>query len=260
MRRRPEFGGGVLDLQVFARPMEYQGLPHVLFTALEIAHEKRLRYMERTMFHGLINAAGGVGMVARLVDMDPDMETAEVRDMLGDLGQRLLSDVLYFRDLSAAEGGRLQVEPRKDVDAREVLDALAASVMAQQAPPGVTIHAEVGCSELLETDPRLLQHVLRSMLVNALEATEGGGEVTVGCRGDADSVTFRVGNAGEMPAKVREQIFTPYFSTKGENRGLGCHVMRMFGRDALGGELGFECADGRTTFFLRLPRVFPGKD
>ena len=259
LRRKPELGGGALDLQVFARPVEFDGRSYVLFTALDIAHEKRLRYMERTMFHGLVNAAGGVDMIGRMVDMDPDMDKTEVRDLIGDCGRQLLADVLYFRDLAAAETGRLAVSPRKDVDARKVLADLDALVRDRHASEGLALRVGDGPSELLETDPRLLQHVLWNMLLNALEAAGRGSKVVLDCAGDEHSVTFRVSNPGEMPAEVQEQVFKPYFSTKDEHRGLGCHVMQLYGQNHLGGELGFENADGRTTFFLRLPRVFGGK-
>ncbi len=259
LRRKPELGGGTLDIQVFARPVEYGDRSYILFTALDIAHEKRLRYMERTMFHGLINAAGGVDMIGRLVDMDPNIDTTEIRGMLDDCGRRLLSDVLYFRDMAAAENDRLMVAPRQGVEAGKVLDMVLALADVHHTAEGVNLRVENGRFERLETDPRLLQHVLWNMLVNAMEASGRDGEVVLGCRGDTDAVTFWVRNSGEMPAETQEQIFKPYFSTKGEDRGLGCHVMRLFGERALGGELGFACAHGSTTFSLRLPRVFPGE-
>ncbi|CAN0592962.1 unnamed protein product, partial [Laminaria digitata] len=57
-----------------------------------------------------------------------------------------------------------------------------------------------------------------------------------------------------IPAELADEVFTPFFSTKGEaGLGLGLDISRNIIRQH-GGELGFSSQPGEgTTFRLRLP-------
>jgi len=67
-------------------------------------------------------------------------------------------------------------------------------------------------------------------------------------------IAFR-GNGAGIPPEVQPHVFTPFFTTKGSEKGtgLGLYISRRIVEDH-GGTLEFECpSGGGTTFRLRLP-------
>lgn len=72
-----------------------------------------------------------------------------------------------------------------------------------------------------------LQQVFVNLFVNAAQAMETGGKLTVTAFSDAQYLTVKVADTGcGMDEKTRNQLFTPFFTTKavGEGTGLGLSV------------------------------------
>jgi signal transduction histidine kinase len=91
------------------------------------------------------------------------------------------------------------------------------------------------------------------MLLNALEATEVGGQVILKTIVDDSAITWQVWNSAHIPADLQLRIFQKYFSTKTEiGRGHGTHVMKLVGEKYLGGKIQFvsTVADGTTFSFI----------
>jgi len=103
---------------------------------------------------------------------------------------------------------------------------------------------------ILSSDIALLSRTVENMIVNALEATAEGGQVTISCNETADNgVKFSVHNQGLIPAEVQAQLFKRTFSTKGKGRGYGTYGMRLLS-SLIKGKVWLTSteADG-TTFF-----------
>ena len=100
--------------------------------------------------------------------------------------------------------------------ARGALDLI--SFRAQEA--GVRIAEELSELPPLELDPDAIKQVLLNLFDNAIEAMPHGGELRVKTtrQGDRAGVIVADNGAG-MDAETRKQIFTPFFSTRGVNRG-----------------------------------------
>ena len=70
----------------------------------------------------------------------------------------------------------------------------------------------------------------------------------------AGHVFFEVRNPGYMEEVVQQQVFRPYFSTKGTDRCFSTWNMKLLAEDYLGGSVGFHSGiEGGTTFTLRTP-------
>jgi CheY-like chemotaxis protein len=124
----------------------------------------------------------------------------------------------------------------------------------------------------VECDPTQVCQVLLNLLVNACEAMEGGGTLTV----KTENVVFAsewFGSAGEsvpageyvhivlsdtgagMPDDIRRRIFEPFFTTKFMGRGLGLAAALGIMRNHQGGVL-VESQPGQGTIFhLHFPRT-----
>ncbi|MGE5790572.1 MAG: HDOD domain-containing protein [Syntrophaceae bacterium] len=123
----------------------------------------------------------------------------------------------------------------------------------------------------LVTDRNGLKQVLINLLKNAIEAMKQGGNLYVRTkchvtRDLEEMAVKREGKAGQyveisvrddgpgIPEAVRQRLFEPYVTTKGEGHsGLGLSVVHSIVKD-LGGTIQCESAEGKgTTFVIRFP-------
>jgi two-component system NtrC family sensor kinase len=108
-------------------------------------------------------------------------------------------------------------------------------------------------------DPSQMQQVFMNMLINAAEAMDGGGVLTISTQYDraARAIAVRFADTGHGISKENlERIFDPFFTTKevGHGTGLGLAisygiVKEHHGSIAVDSEVG-----AGTTFTVRIPR------
>ncbi len=109
----------------------------------------------------------------------------------------------------------------------------------------------------IEIDARQIQQAVLNLLINARDAMDARGSITVATLGDdgGRTVVVRVEDSGPgIPEDRRARVFEPFFSTKGEQgNGLGLpavvSVMNQHGGTV---ELG-DAAGGGARFDLRFP-------
>ena len=107
-------------------------------------------------------------------------------------------------------------------------------------------------------DRALLSNALQNLIRNAFEASAGGGSITVrtgrSADTDAPAVVVRVEDTGAgMDARVREQAFDEFFTTKAGGSGLGLSFVRRV-IEAHGGLISLDSQQGRgTVVSMRLP-------
>lgn len=114
-------------------------------------------------------------------------------------------------------------------------------------------------------DLNQMQQVLLNLLMNAVEATPRGGQISVEARACAHDgrpgVAIAVADTGSgIPPEALGQIFEPFYTTKppGQGTGLGLSICRDIVRDH-GGTLAVESrVDQGTTFTVWLPE--PGDE
>jgi two-component system NtrC family sensor kinase len=97
------------------------------------------------------------------------------------------------------------------------------------AKEGIEVRAELS-PELpnLVADPAQMNQVLVNLVVNAIQAMPGGGRLTVRTGLEQGRLLLEVQDTGiGMSEEVKEQIFTPFFTTKevGQGTGLGLPVV-----------------------------------
>ena len=71
----------------------------------------------------------------------------------------------------------------------------------------------------------------------------------------SNNVTFRVENTGAMiPESIREHLFIPGFTTKGDGHGMGLHIVRRTLQDRRG-EILVESDQEKTVFSGYIPKL-----
>jgi len=100
--------------------------------------------------------------------------------------------------------------------------------------------------------------VLSNLIDNAADAMEGLPEgekrLNVALGENVKQYTFRVENTGDMiPEDIRERIFIPGFTTKGDGHGMGLHIVRRTLRDR--GDITVQSDAKQTVFTGCLPKT-----
>lgn len=107
-------------------------------------------------------------------------------------------------------------------------------------------------------DPKQIQQVLLNLILNAIQAMQAGGVLTLKTayleKGGKKWVTVTIADTGQgIPEQILGKIFTPFFTTKAQGTGLGlaiCHKLV----EQQGGSIRVESEDGKgTVFSIELP-------
>jgi signal transduction histidine kinase len=209
--------------------------------AAMLAHEVRNPLGAMELFTGLL-----------LQDLRESPETLrlarQVAAGIADLNH-LVTNLLEFtrarRAAEAADG---------DVDCRAVAEDALRYARDLLDTNGITVErdfAAVGCSA--RGDAALLRPALLNLVRNAVQAMPTGGTLTVRVAREASEVAITIADTGPGIAdEVRDEIFTPFFTTRAKGTGLGLTVVREL-VTALGGVVQVAAATGGgAAFTVRL--------
>jgi CheY-like chemotaxis protein len=117
------------------------------------------------------------------------------------------------------------------------------------------VRVEHGPALPIAGDPSELREALTNIVFNALDAMPAGGRLTLGTGTEGDRVFCTIADSGVgMTEEVRQRIFDPYFTTKGE-RGTGLGLSVVYGIVTRhGGDVEVRSEPGQgTAFTLRFP-------
>jgi len=136
-----------------------------------------------------------------------------------------------------------------------------APLLRQAVGEAVSIDLNLATEPLpAHLDPAQFESALLNLAVNARDAMEGGGVLSIATRtvdGDAPRILVTVRDTGQgMDADVASRIFEPFFTTKeiGKGSGLGLSQVYGFVRQS-GGEVSVRSSPGQGAIFeISLPR------
>jgi signal transduction histidine kinase len=174
---------------------------------------------------------------------------AELAGFISSEVDRINSLVTRFLDF--ARPLELRLEP---AELSEVIDRAIAQ-LERDTPRQVTVYKNYSPDvPPFPFDAELIERVVYNLLLNAAQATQPGGAVTVKTRpvdGDVEVSVIDRG-AGIHPDHL-ENIFNPFFTTKKEGAGLGLSVVSKI-VDLHGGRITVESEPGKGSVFrLFLP-------
>ena len=116
---------------------------------------------------------------------------------------------------------RLDEAERKKADLQEGIDSTL-TLLGHKLKDGVEVVKNYGELEEMECFPNRLNQVFMNVLVNAIQAMDGRGTITITTRRDGDSVVLEFADTGRgISEEERERIFDPGFTTKGVGVGTG---------------------------------------
>ncbi|MBU5612121.1 HAMP domain-containing protein [Geomonas sp. Red51] len=141
-------------------------------------------------------------------------------------------------------------------------------IFASQHRGGKNIEKKLDLAEDLPpvyVDPKQIQQVFLNLFLNAVQAMQSGGTLTVSSSlahvDGMDMVRVQVNDTGPgIPPQILEKIFTPFFTTKAQGTGLGLAISHRL-IEQHGGRLSCVSQDGvGTTFSVELPAYCPSQE
>jgi signal transduction histidine kinase len=246
-----------LELRIWATPVEESGERYAALFAKEISEERRLKIIERIFHHDILNTAGSMVSLTRLLDEMSPEEYHDARELVKTLhvaSEFLLEEIQQQREIKAAVGGELELRP----DLMSSADVIRRAADFFLRNPTIRKGPKICLDQIEEisftTDFRLLLRVLVNMIKNAVEASNASETVTIRCRKIPHFVEITVHNPSVIPEENRRLIFRKSFSTKGEGRGLGTWSIRLLTETYLQGVAFFSSTkEAGTTFGVRIP-------
>jgi len=133
---------------------------------------------------------------------------------------------------------------------RDVCDALSPQLFAQ----GIKADLDIPPHLLVTADRGMLRRAILNLILNALDAMPGGGEIVVtGTRGAA-GVELEVADSGPgVPGDVEQRLFEPFFTTKSGGTGLGLAIVERITAAHGGRVRASNCPQGGAAFTIHIP-------
>jgi nitrogen fixation/metabolism regulation signal transduction histidine kinase len=148
---------------------------------------------------------------------------------------------------------RLPEPQRESADIGEMLKAT--QTMFRHELEGRNILLEVGVAAGLppvSLDKRQLDQVLINVMKNAIEAIERDGTIQILAEASGGLVELSIFDTGVgLSEEAREQLFTPFYTTKCHGQGLGLTLVREI-LTQHGFPYSLESVSGRTRFRIRM--------
>ena len=132
--------------------------------------------------------------------------------------RRIVSDL---RDFSHLDEGEWQ-----DMDINHALESTL-NVVSSELKDKVEVRKEFGELPTMRCIPAQINQVFMNLLVNAAQAIETAGVITLRTRIEDGSVRIEIADTGQgIPEEVKQRIFDPFFTTKpiGTGTGLGLSI------------------------------------
>jgi two-component system CheB/CheR fusion protein len=213
----------------------------------------RVGQMAAVVAHEVRNPLAGIkGAVQVLMSRRPaaDPELPVMRDVVAriDALGDLINDLMVFARPRPPQPAAFEVHRLID----------EAADMIRRDPAGAALEVVVqGPGVTLVADREMVRAALFNLLLNAAQAMNGQGRITVTIASSEHACEIRVQDTGPgVPAEIRDQIFEPFFTTKARGGGLGLPIARRTA-ELHGGTLTLECPPGAGTTATLTLRVTP---
>lgn len=190
---------------------------------LRATEEQRRRFVSDAS-HELKTPLASIRLLSDSIVQNADMDTATMREFVTDIGSeadRLQRTTEKLLDLSRRDDGASG--ERRPVDTAEIARGTLRLLTPLAESRGVTIDTslEEGCMILASGDD--VYQIIFNLAENAIKYNVEGGSVSIGIRGEGESVLLTVDDTGiGIPEEDREHVFSRFYRVdKARSRASG---------------------------------------
>lgn len=196
----------------------------------------------------VVGISGGLDLIMRFTH-----DHSKLRPVVDEMNRQVSRVEVALQDLLAY--ARPATPSFTPVNVSEIVERAVTLVRPTADSAGVRIDVETVNLPKVFVDEEMIRQSLVNLIMNGVQATDGGGRVSVGTRPVGDGVEIRVSDTGEgIPPDQLDQVFKPFFTTKHQGTGLGLSITRSI-IEQHGGAISVESEVGKgTTFTVVLPR------
>ncbi len=159
---------------------------------------------------------------------------------------KLAKDCLHF-----SKSGDLK---RTEEDIGRIFEELLSLITPHADLNGVNICLKMmrGCPQIL-VDRDKLKQALLNIILNAVEAMTGGGDITINVSKEDSCLNISIKDTGPgIPDEQHDKIFGLFYSTKSGGTGVGLAITKNI-IHAHGGNIRFKKLDEGAEFIIELP-------
>ena len=186
---------------------------------------------------------------AAYLERDQAARAARALTRIGDLTARIGAITRELRAFSRKSEPGLAA-----VSVNEAIDGALLLLGGRLRQAGVRLIRNKDQDVVVMADRFRLEQVIVNLIQNALEALEGASSpvITLSARQDGDQVELIVADNGPgVSPEIREQLFTPFVTSKTTGLGLGLIISRDIVA-AFNGELDLRPAENGAVFVMTL--------
>ncbi len=212
-----------------------------------------LGQMAATVAHEVKNPLSAIKSIAQVMSEDQALSAQHARDLSLIVGEtdrlnKSVTQLLSFagRRPAAATPG----------SASEIIQSVVGLFRVDAEDRNITLRFINGTDTSLNgISTGAVRDALSNLILNALQATPGGGEVKLESKIVGDEVAFVVSDNGPgIPEHVRERMWEPFFTTRQRGTGLGLAIVRKRMQEAGGSARLLSSINGKgARFEIRVP-------
>jgi PAS domain S-box-containing protein len=217
-----------------------------------IGAERTMSLMALTVADRIRNPAAMIGGRCRRILVKEELSESLKAGIMNIIegAEKLDKIVSDFEDLLKHRQSKFKYE-----DMNKVVESVVSISEKEAAFKGVKMVVNISKDALrINMQKDLLRVAIFHIMKNAVEATSGGGTVTVETFREGDCVVLMVSDTGYgIPDEEVEYVFRPFFSTKEQGFGMGLPLVKQIVTEHLG-ELVVKSKPGKgSTFKLYFP-------
>lgn len=212
-----------------------------------------LGQMAAAVAHEIKNPLSAIKSIAQVMGEDETLSREYSRDLSLIVGEtdrlgRSVTQLLSF--------ARKELPAELPSRSKALIESVVRLFQVNAEKEGVRLNIQLDRDEELPGSAvSAIRVALSNLLLNALQASPAGGEVTITQKREDDELVIVVHDAGPgIPDDLRQRVWEPFFTTKQRGTGLGLAIVRKRMQEAGGNARLIAPTNGAgASFELRVP-------
>ncbi|HEB73112.1 MAG TPA: PAS domain S-box protein [Nitrospirae bacterium] len=216
---------------------QYMGMVFVFDDVTDLIAAQRTiawREMARQIAHEIKNPLTPIQLNAQRMRRKYQQKAEDFPKVLDDATNIIIQEVDQLKTLvdrfskfaRQSDTASLELRPEPNLMHDLVFEIVK---LYKDTAPGVKLLTDLDPSiQLVNIDAEQIRRVIINLVENAMDALNGGGEITICTRANHQEgkVILEVSDTGHgVPESIKNNIFKPYFSTKEKGTGLGLAIV-----------------------------------